>query len=367
MKQLSLVLVAVVAVAVVLAGGCARSPWAEHPSKVPDLVDLPAGFAPLKGLTEADYIDGLPRYIVCTKDGSIMALVSTDKYSMGSPGQPNESPAHTVKVESFYIDICEVNNAQFARFAKAIKCIFHAKDHPYLADTLLSSETSRCWSCRNWQASFAESIKSHPAQLATHVQIEPDHFKDHWTAGVNDSHPARAVNFWEAWYYCRWVGKDLPTEAEWELAAKGATKRIFPWGNIEPDSQHVLCNYSGERPSEDGYEYTAPVTAFEAGRSTYGCYNMAGNVWEWCKDRYDATIYSAERTAAARGQSGKAKKAERTRQRTNPQGPILGEKRVIRGGAFTSDIYNCRTTGREASKPNVHAPNIGFRGILRIR
>jgi formylglycine-generating enzyme required for sulfatase activity len=192
--------------------------------------------------------------------------------------------------------------------------------------------------------------------------MDVNYFKEYYTPSVNDSHPARAVSFWEAWYYCRWVGKDLPTEAEWELAAKGKSDRMYPWGNIEPDSQHILCNYHGEKPLEDGATFVAPVAAYASGRSQYGCFNMAGNVWEWCKDHYDATQYSV--TSFAKGQ---AKEAEMDREFTDAKGAWVGESRTVRGGGFTSNISDCRTTVRKALPENYHGMNVGFRGVLRVR
>jgi len=344
--------------------GCARCPTAEKHSDLAEGIYLPKGFAVMKGLAETDFDEyHWPKYIVSTKDGSIMTLVSVPRQvTIGSPKEVNESPPHRVTIERFYIDLYEVNNAQFDRFAKALGCPLTKKDSPCLMHDLLSSETSRCWCKRNWKPMFAGCLKSHPCKTDTYVQLDREYFKEYWTPGVNDSHPARAVSFWEAWYYCRWVGKDLPTEAEWELAAKGTSDRLYPWGNIEPDSQNVFCNYGGSKPEEDGYEYTAPVSAFAKGRSPFGAYNMSGNVWEWCKDNYDATIYSVADFAR-----GKDKKSELDRQMTNPKGPAFGDARVIRGGAFTSNIYNCRTTARQASRPNFHGMNIGFRGVLRIR
>ncbi len=352
MSKSKSVIVSVVISSLILFAGCAKCPTAEKQADLAPGVDLPRGFAVLKGLTDEDYgPTGWPKYIVSTKDGSIMTLVNATDFMMGAFGQDrNEKPVHAVKVGMYYIDVYETDNVQFARFAREVQCLIPlvSKDHPYLADTLLSNQTPQCWIKRNWDPSYAECIQSNPSSTPAHVQMEVDYFKNYWKPGVNDSHPARAVSFWEAWYYCRWVGKDLPTEAEWELAAKGNDNRIYPWGNIEPDSQKPLCNYGGEKPSEDGYEYTAPVSAFAAGRSPFGCYNMSGNVWEWCKDNYDTTAYSAPKSV-------------------NPKGPSLGDKRVIRGGAFTSNIYSCRTTAREMVKPNVHSNNIGFRGVLRIR
>jgi len=380
MKQLTLMLLAVALTSAVVFTGC-KCPTCDEVSALEEGIDLPKGFCVLKGLDEDRDYDrvGWPRYIVRQRDGSVMALVSPKKYAMGSQKEPDEIPVHRTNVDRFYIDLYEVNNMQFARFVKQIggnlrpdiqlnhinlnfTCNKFKLDSPCLADVLITSQTPRCCIPRNWRYTQANCMESNPCSYYHTVVLEPSYFNEYWVAGINDSHPARAVSFWEAWYYCRWVGKDLPTEAEWELAAKGGDNRLYPWGNIEPDSQHLRCNYAGVKSSEDGYEYTSPVSAFAAGRSPVGCYNMAGNVAEWTKDKYDASIYAADKFARGRGRS-----SETNRQMTDPTGPTFGEARVVRGGSYASDIYQCRATARQAAKPNTHDMRIGFRGVLRIR
>ncbi len=364
-------------------GTCDRSEGAE------EVALLPKGFCVLTGLGEADYDEmGWPRYIVDQKDGSVMVLVTPDRYIMGSRREPAEMPPHPVQVDRFYIDLYETNNIQFARFVKDCPQIrkdgfwniemnhwnFRKSmnpfvkpcqglcgklDNPALADHRLTNPEVDCLNCR-WKQPACMAARS--GAYKHFVFLEPSYFTEYWAPGVNDSHPARAVSFWEAWYYCRWAGKDLPTEAEWELAAGGGRTQLYPWGNLEPDAQRMMCNYGGARPGEDGYEYTAPVSMFDAGRSPFGVYNMAGNVWEWCKDNYSATAYTAGDFA-----KGQARQSELDRARVNPLGPQFGDKRVIRGGAYTSTIYDCRVTAREAYEPNFHPMNVGFRGVLRVQ
>ncbi len=355
--------------------GCSKCPNAERKVTLPAGVELPHGFAVLKGLSDADFNpQGWPKYIVCIRDGSIMTLVDAGEFLMGSDtGNVNEQPAHPVKVGLYYIDIYEVNNLQYAQFVSILMgrgCIFDPaawdaavwRDNP-CTTCMLSSTPCHKWALRNLIISTKPCLKAFPRAQKYNKTIEPVYFADYWIPGVNDTHPVRAVNFWEAWYYARWVGKDLPTEAEWELAAKGTEQRLYPWGNIEPDSKHLFCNYGGDNPAEDGYEYTAPVSAFASGRSPFGAYNMAGNVWEWCRDNYDPTIYSSAEFA----QPEQFKDSEYSRCFTDPTGAYLSDKKVIRGGAFTSDIKDCRTTSRNAIKPDVHTYNVGFRCVLRIR
>ena len=385
MKVRCVALLAAGLMAVSVPPGCSTKPKSceERMLEASTTPGLPDGFAVLEGLGKVDYEKDWPKYIMNTRDGSIMVLVSPRSYMMGSLQETDETPPHKVTIGRFYMDMYEVNNAQFARYAKTFnkahdkmcKELRHsccppkenekrcpAFDSPCLADELLSTLTPSTWATRNWSVQNDEFMKSLPCCLPQYVQPDLMHFKQYWSPAVNDSHPARAVSFFEAWYYCRWVGKDLPTEAEWELAANGGDNRLYPWGDLEPDGQHLLCNYGGDRPGEDGYVHTAPVSAFAKGRSPFGCYNMSGNVWEWCKDKYDATIYSVADFAVGRG-----RQSELARDMTDPKGPAFGDQRVIRGGAFTSGISTCRTTVREPCRPNNHGMNVGFRGVLRIR
>jgi formylglycine-generating enzyme len=363
-KWIGLVLVLSMVFAGLLFTGCAKNKSCDNADLNPCVV-LPKHFAVMKGLGDADFdSQGWPRYIMDCKDGSVMTLVPETCFVMGANGrEPNEQPSHRVAVGRYYIDVYEVNNVQFARFAKKMNCCRIWKDDPCLADDLLSTDTPECWLKRNCGPCRNHCLKSNACRLPGAVQLDVNYFKEYWSPNVNDNQPARAVSFWEAWYYCRWVGKDLPTEAEWELAAKGQEGRLYPWGNTEPDSQHLYCNYAGEKPTEDGFHYAAPVSAFGAGKSPFGCYNMAGNVWEWCKDQYDATEYSVATFPSRPARQ----RAEAIREFNEPKGTAFGDLRVIRGGAYTSDIADCRTTVREAAPANFHGMNIGFRGVLRIR
>ena len=154
-------------------------------------------------------------------------------------------------------------------------------------------------------------------------------------------HPVTSVSWSEAQQYCHWVLGRLPTEAQWERAARGDSVRTFPWGMAWNTR---LANHGGSGDTEndvDGYRFAAPVDAFADGRSFYGLQNMAGNAWELVADRYAAYDVRASRV--------------------EPEGPATGAERVIRGGSWRSAPQSLRVTARARLPETERRPDVGFR------
>jgi len=245
---------------------------------------------------------------VC-KEGKVepgMVFIPAGEFIMGDDeGDDDEKPERTVFLDEFCIDKYEVTNAQYKECVDAGACNPPAR---------LSS----------------------PSRLSYHDNPEFDNYPVIW------------VTWDDAQTYCQWRGKRLPTEAEWEKAARGTDERLWPWGDSEPDASKlnlcdVNCTYEWkESHLDDGYPDTAPVGSFEAGKSPYGVYNMGGNVREWTADWYAPDYYV---DAPDR----------------NPPGPSSGIGMVLRGGSWRSNIPVARSTYRLWYSPSVKDEYIGFR------
>jgi formylglycine-generating enzyme required for sulfatase activity len=213
-------------------------------------------------------------------EGREMVQIPEGPFTMGSnDGDPDEAPEHQVFLKGFFLDRKEVTQAEYMRFAKMTK-------------------------------------RSIP-------RIEV--FEDDQSKLLQPEFAAMSVSWDDAAAYCKWAGKRLPTEAEWEKAGRGEGKKKYPWGD------KFAVNAANVDGSEDGYKYLAPPGSFETGRSPYGLYDMTGNVAEWVVDSYDEGYY---------------KKSPYR----DPKGPDNADLKVVRGGSWRETEQNARISKRFAAK-----------------
>jgi formylglycine-generating enzyme required for sulfatase activity len=250
-----------------------------------------------------------PAKQIIGKDGAPMALIPAGEFQMGghsSESGYNERPVHTVYLDAFYMDKYEVTNELYARFLNEI-----GRNEDEGGDLLLDINDPDCL-----------------------IEFVDDQYRP--KAGY-ENHPVVEVSWWGAKAYAKWAGKRLPTEAEWEKAARGGLiGRKYPWGY---DINHDMANYRGT-DGRDRWGGTSPVGSFPP--NGYGLYDMAGNVWEWCADWYDGSYYSRS-------------------PRRNPKGPDSGPGRVVRGGSWWDFPLNLRCADRDYHVPQNTIDNLGFR------
>lgn len=277
---------------------------------------LLSGFKQEKMKSEINPIDGaelvwIPggEFFMGTDAGDIPRLLefaqSWDK-NVNADSFRNQSPRHKVMVGGFWIYKYEVTNEQLDRFVKAT----------------------------GYQPQYGK---------------EGREYWDKFTEGGKANHPAVCVSWNDAMAYCKWAGGRLPTEAEWEYAARGADGRRFPWGN---DWSHHNCNYAdkntpfphSDKTADDGFQYTAPVGSFPQGASPFGAMDMAGNVWEWCSSLYQPYPYNA----------------------TDGRENLSGTKgdRVLRGGAWYYRPSDCDAAYRFWLSPDFKHYGIGVRCVV---
>ncbi|MBM4063083.1 MAG: formylglycine-generating enzyme family protein [Planctomycetes bacterium] len=304
---------------------------------------------------------GSVRYLLHEADGSRMVVIPAGEFTMGTaeahpdlPPQPpgaeplrptdvllaraepgwrhaDERPQRRLRLPAFAIDEHEVTNAQYRRFLDDVQRggdeAFRHPDQPPGKD-----HTPRHWRPYN-------PLLQH----AGYRQLVP--FDEHtFTA---DDKPVVGVDWYDAYAYAKWARKRLPTEAEWEYAARGSDGRRWPWGN---EWQWGLCNIGGEKKGldvpargreRDGYVYAAPPGTYPAGNSPFGVCDMAGNVAEWVADWYRADWYQVAGDAV--------------------HGPPAGTKRVVRGGSSQRDASSVRCASRGCREPGFRSFTLGFR------
>jgi sulfatase modifying factor 1 len=290
-----------------------------------------------------------------------MVFIKGGNYTMGSNNFPDALPLHTVTVNSFWMDEHEVTNADFAAFVRATKYItvaerkLNAADYPGVtADKLVPGSAvftppAKKVSLDNplqWWTYVAGANWKHPQGPATNIDQEQ-----------ND--PVVQVCYADAAAFAKWAGKRLPTEAEWEYAARaGKTNQIYYWGNeLKPGGKWVANIFQGSFPegntAEDGYATLAPVKSFPA--NGYGLYDMEGNVWEWCSDLYRPDYYKHSPAINPKGPKNSY----------DPDEPGA-EKHVQRGGSFVCSDEYCiryRAGSRGKGETSSAGNNLGFRCV----
>jgi formylglycine-generating enzyme required for sulfatase activity len=246
-------------------------------------------------------------------------------------GFADASPQHIVFLSAFWIDKFEVTNSMFEKFVNAKNYKTDAEKDGYGEVWEGGSsivEDSQKVSGADWQ---------HPTGPGSSI------------SGL-ENHPVVQVSWRDAKLYCQWAGKRLPTEAEWEIAARGNSASYFPWGSEfncqfgNYDDEQNIDSFILENGSAncDSFARTAPVGSFPRGKSPYGLFDMSGNVWEWVADWYDKNFYSNSPSA-------------------NPLGPSNGTMRVYRGGSWFSEMKYLYVPFRQANPPSYHDDITGFR------
>ena len=261
-----------------------------------------------------------------------------DESEWAYPGD-GEGPAHDVAVSAFAIDRFAVTNDAFAEFVGATGHVSEAEHYgwSFVFAAFLPEgfpDTRAVVGAEWWRQVYGADWR-HPNGPQSTIEDRMDH-------------PVVHVSWTDASAYCDWSGTRLPTEAEWEYAARAGSSGRFPWGDeLEPDGEHRMNVFQGRFPYDnraaDGYEGTAPVDAFPP--NAFGLYNVTGNVWEWCQDWYDSRYY--ERSP-----------------RVNPTGPANGTLRVQRGGSYVCHESYCRryrVSARLGTEPESSTGNLGFR------
>ncbi len=304
-----------------------------------------------------------------------MVLIAGGSFDMGgdnNQASPDEYPKHRVTVSPFYIDITEVTNSQFKKFVNATGYITTAERKPDWEElkTTLPPGTPRPSEEILQAASLVFKPTNGPVAMNDPSQWWA------WTKGADWRHPQGPsstingkenfpvvqISWDDARAYCKWAGKRLPTEAEWEFAARGGlTNNIYPWGNEHVNKGKPKTNsWEGKFPylneKKDGFVTAAPTKSFAA--NGYGLYDMAGNVWEWCSDWYDYNYYKTldgKTTVDPKGPS----------QSYDPDEPGT-PKRSLRGGSFLCNDSYCsgyRVARRMKSTSDTGLEHTGFRCV----
>lgn len=238
-----------------------------------------------------------------------MVLIPRGSFLMGSEGWGEfESPIHQVHLDDFWMDETPVTNGQFAQFVEATGYQTEAE------------HLGEAWGYHNGEYCLISGL-----------------FWRSYALPEREEHPVVLVSWHDAVAYAQWAGKRLPTEAEWEKAARGGlVGQLYPWSERSPDGSQ--CNFA-QSPAD--VPPTTPVKAFPP--NEYGLYDMVGNVWQWCADYFGEHYYAES-------------------PHKNPPGPSVGSHRVRRGGSWNViQSFRLRTSNRGAMEATAAVPNVGFR------
>jgi formylglycine-generating enzyme required for sulfatase activity len=302
-----------------------------------------------------------------------MVWIPGGEFVMGTDselGWEDERPAHRVRVDGFFLDAHEVTNADFAKFVESTRYVTTAEQTPDVEEIMSQLPPGTPPPAKELLV---------PGALVFTMTTEAVPLDDvsrwwKWTPGANwrspegpgssiegrENHPVVHVSWDDAAAYAKWAGKRLPTEAEWERAARGGNDRLpYVWGRENTSSSGTHANtWQGEFPWKntkgDGFERTAPVGTFSP--NAFGLYDMAGNVWEWCQDWYDRGLYARRQGIVTHNPQG----PEATNDSTRPQMPL----RVQRGGSFLCNDAYCsryRPSARHGCTPDTGMSHVGFR------
>lgn len=282
-----------------------------------------------------------------------MVLIEAGAFLMGTGDEDawqadGEGPVREVRLDSFWMDTCCVTNDEFASFVEETGYVTEAEHF-------------------GWSFVFSNQIpKNHrkKAQMISVMglpwwaRIEKATWRKPGGPGTNinklGDHPVVHVSWNDAMHYAEWMGKRLPTEAEWEVAARGGhEQKRYPWGDeLTPGGRHCCNIWQGKFPENDtgadGYTSTAPVRSFRP--NDFGMYNTSGNVWEWIGDWFDPRWHLGANM-------------------DNPTGPPKGDRKVIKGGSFLCHESYCnryRTAARTGNTPDSSTCHTGFRCAMSV-
>ena len=301
-----------------------------------------------------------------------MLFIAGGSFRMGSDRHyPEEAPAHRVNVDGFWIDSTPVTNRQFREFVAATGHVTYAeippdpKDYPNAlphmlkAGSLVFTPPQHTVDLRNWGAWWTFTFGAN--------------WREPYGPGSSieglDDHPVVHVAYVDVVAYARWAGKELPTEAEWEFAARGGLDEAeFAWGDdMNPDGRWMANTWQGGFPQEnladDGYERTSPVTHFPA--NGYGLHDMIGNVWEWTSDWYSAAHKADAAKACCIPRNPRGARMQDSYDSCYPEVRI--PRKVLKGGSFLCAPNYCRRyrpAARHAQPIDTSTCHVGFRCVV---